>query len=241
MVRTGTYFGKAGHDHEPGDILEKTSDTLRYMAEAGCTGFDCPEKTIGIVKNLDRNLSSAADDLKELRSLIGECQRCKLCKERTNIVFGTGDPDARLVFVGEGPGYDEDQQGEPFVGKAGQLLTKIIEAMNLTRDKVYICNIIKCRPPGNRNPAPDEIKACFPFLEGQLDAIMPDFICALGTFAAQTLLDTVEPISKLRGRFFDLRGIKVMPTYHPAYLLRNPEKKRDVWEDMKKLMSMMDV
>ncbi|MDP3285549.1 MAG: uracil-DNA glycosylase, partial [Desulfobacterales bacterium] len=150
------------------------------------------------------------------------------------------DPDARLLFVGEGPGYDEDQQGEPFVGKAGQLLTKIIEAMNLTRKQVYICNIIKCRPPGNRNPAPDEIKACFPFLDGQLDAIRPDFICALGTFAAQTLLDTVEPISRLRGRFFNLRGIKVMPTYHPAYLLRNPEKKRDVWEDMKKLMSMMD-
>ncbi len=241
MVKTGTYFGKARQDQEPGDILEKTSDTLRYMAEAGCTGFDCSEKTIGIVKNLDRNLSSAADDLKELRSLIGDCQRCKLCKERTNIVFGTGDPDARLVFVGEGPGYDEDQQGEPFVGKAGQLLTKIIEAMNLTRDKVYICNIIKCRPPGNRNPAPDEIKACFPFLEGQLDAIKPDFICALGTFAAQTLLDTVEPISKMRGRLYDYRGMKVMPTYHPAYLLRNPEKKRDVWEDMKKLMSMMDV
>lgn len=241
MVRAGTDFGKAGQDQEPGDILEKTSNTLRYMAEAGCMGFDCSEKTIGIVKNLDRNLSSAADDLKELRSLIGDCQRCKLCKERTNIVFGTGDPDARLMFVGEGPGYDEDQQGEPFVGKAGQLLTKIIQAINLTREKVYICNIIKCRPPGNRNPAPDEIKACFPFLEGQLDAIKPDFICALGTFATQTLLDTVEPISKLRGRFFDLRGIKVMPTYHPAYLLRNPEKKRDVWEDMKKLMSMMDV
>jgi len=241
MVRAGSNYGKALDDNNPGEILEKTCNTLRYMAEAGCTGFDCSEKTIGIVKNLDRNLSSAADDLKELRNLIGDCQRCKLCKERTNIVFGTGDPDARLVFVGEGPGYDEDQQGEPFVGKAGQLLTKIIQAINLTRDKVYICNIIKCRPPGNRNPAPDEIKTCFPFLEGQLDAIRPDFICALGTFAAQTLLDTVEPISRLRGRFFDLRGIKVMPTYHPAYLLRNSEKKRDVWEDMKKLMSMMDV
>jgi len=241
MIRAGRNYGKAPDDNNPGDILEKTCDTLSYMAEAGCTGFDCPEKTIGIVKNLDRNLSSAADDLKELRGLIGDCQRCKLCKERTNIVFGTGDPDTKLVFVGEGPGYDEDQQGEPFVGKAGQLLTKIIQAMNLTREKVYICNIIKCRPPGNRNPAPDEIKACFPFLERQLDAISPDFICALGTFAAQTLLDTVEPISKMRGRLYDYRGMKVMPTYHPAYLLRNPEKKRDVWEDMKKLMSMMDI
>jgi DNA polymerase len=241
MIRAGRNYGKAPGDNNPGDILEKTSDTLRYMAEAGCTGFDCSGKTIGIVKNLDRNLSSAADDLKELRGLIGDCQRCKLCKERTNIVFGTGDPDARLVFVGEGPGYDEDQQGEPFVGKAGQLLTKIIEAINLTREKVYICNIIKCRPPGNRNPAPDEIKTCFPFLERQIDAIRPDFICALGTFAAQTLLDADEPISKMRGRLYDYRGMKVMPTYHPAYLLRNPEKKRDVWEDMKKLMSMMDI
>ncbi len=240
MVRAGTSFGKAGQDHAPVDILEKTSDTLRYMAEAGCTGFDCSEKTIGIVNNLDRNLSSAVDDLKELRNLIGDCQRCKLCKERTNIVFGTGDPDAKLVFVGEGPGHDEDQKGEPFVGKAGQLLTKIIEAMNLTRERVYICNIIKCRPPGNRNPAPDEIKACFPFLERQLDAIRPDFICALGTFAAQTLLDSDEPISKMRGRLYDYRGMKVMPTYHPAYLLRNPEKKRDVWEDMKKLISLMN-
>ena len=236
MVR----FGSNPGDDNRKEILEKTCNTLRYMAESGCTGFDCPEKIIDVVKNLDRNLTSAADDLKELRSHIGDCQRCKLCKERTNIVFGTGDPDARLVFVGEGPGYDEDQQGEPFVGKAGQLLTKIIEAMKLTRKQVYICNIIKCRPPGNRNPAPDEIKACFPFLDGQLDAIRPDFICALGTFAAQTLLDTVEPISRLRGRLFNLRGIKVMPTYHPAYLLRNPDKKRDVWEDMKKLMSMMD-
>ncbi|RPH51993.1 MAG: uracil-DNA glycosylase [Desulfobacteraceae bacterium] len=233
-------MARNGQDQDPADILGKTCDTLRYMAEAGCTGFDCSGKTIEIVKNLDRNLSVAADYLKELRSLLGDCQRCKLCKERTNIVFGAGDPEARLVFVGEGPGYDEDQQGEPFVGKAGQLLTKIIQAINLTRAQVYICNIIKCRPPGNRNPASDEIKACFPFLEGQLDAIKPDFICALGTFAAQTLLDTVDPISRLRGRFFDLRGIKVMPTYHPAYLLRNPEKKRDVWEDMKKLMSMMD-
>ncbi len=240
MIGAGTYIGKARQDQEPVDILKKTSDTLRYMAEAGCTGFDCSEKTMCIVNNLDRNLSSAPDDLRGLRNLIGDCQRCKLCKERTNIVFGTGDPDAKLVFVGEGPGYDEDQKGEPFVGKAGQLLTKIIEAMNLTREKIYICNIIKCRPPGNRNPAPDEIKACFPFLERQLDAIRPDFICALGTFAAQTLLDSDEPISKMRGRFYDYRGMKVMPTYHPAYLLRNPEKKRDVWEDMKKLVSLMN-
>ncbi len=221
------------------DVLNKVSSTLKFMAKAGCAGFDCSEKTIGVVEKLDKMTSFSLDNLDSIRSELGECKRCKLSGGRTNIVFGTGDPGARLVFVGEGPGYDEDVKGEPFVGRAGQLLTKIIEAINLTRDEVYICNIIKCRPPSNRNPETDEIKACFPFLKRQLDAIAPDFICALGTFAAQTLLDTNEPISKLRGRLFDYRGMQVMPTYHPAYLLRSPEKKRDVWEDMKKLIGMM--
>jgi DNA polymerase len=137
--------------------------------------------------------------------------------------------------VGEAPGADEDQQGEPFVGRAGQLLTRIIEAMKLTREQVYICNIIKCRPPANRNPEPDEIAACEPFLVAQLQAIQPKLICALGTFAAQTLLRTKEPISKLRGRFHDYHGIPVLPTFHPAYLLRNPHEKKTVWEDMKLL------
>jgi DNA polymerase len=138
--------------------------------------------------------------------------------------------------VGEGPGFEEDRQGKPFVGAAGQLLTRIIEAIKLSRSQVYSCNIIKCRPPENRNPKPDEIKRCSPFLERQIAAIQPDFICALGTFAAQRLLQTTTPISRLRGRFHQYRGIKVLPTYHPAYLLRNPDKKRDVWEDMKMLM-----
>lgn len=226
---------------DPGELIEEASNTLIYMAGEGCRGFDCSDETLKIIAGWGKKTSFVcSDDLEEIRRNLGDCRRCKLCAERTNIVFGTGDSVAKLVFVGEGPGYDEDQKGEPFVGKAGQLLTKIIEAMNLTRGKVYICNIIKCRPPGNRNPAPDEIKACFPFLERQLDAIRPDFICALGTFAAQTLLDSDEPISKMRGRLYDYRGMKVMPTYHPAYLLRNPEKKRDVWEDMKKLISLMN-
>jgi DNA polymerase len=142
--------------------------------------------------------------------------------------------------VGEGPGYDEDQKGEPFIGAAGRLLTKIIEAIKYTRDQVYICNIIKCRPPGNRNPLPDEIEACLPFLKRQLTAIKPDVICTLGTFATQALIETTMPISKLKGRFHDYNGIRVLPTYHPAYLLRNPGKKRDVWEDMKKLMKALD-
>lgn len=173
------------------------------------------------------------DLLKQVRKNLGECTRCKLHPHRKNIVFGTGNPEAKLVFVGEGPGGDEDIQGKPFVGRAGQLLTKIINSINLTREEVYIANIIKCRPPQNRNPEPDEIKACEPFLIQQLDVIQPKIICALGTFAAQTLLETDERISRLRGRFISYRGSKLIATFHPAYLLRNPNKKRDVWEDMK--------
>jgi DNA polymerase len=167
---------------------------------------------------------------------LGECRRCVLCRFRKHIVFGAGDPHARLVFVGEGPGRDEDLQGEPFVGAAGELLTRIIQAIKLTREQVYIGNIVKCRPPNNRNPHPEEIDACRPFLERQLAAIQPEFIVALGKVAAQSLLGTQQPISRLRGRFHDYHGIRLLPTYHPAYLLRNPEKKRDVWEDMKLLM-----
>ena len=179
------------------------------------------------------------DSLEKIRTDLGNCKRCKLCQERTNIVFGIGNPRARLVFVGEGPGYEEDQSGEPFVGAAGQLLTKIIQAINLTREQVYICNIIKCRPPGNRNPEPDEIKACSAYLKRQLAVIKPDFICALGTVAAQTLLKTSTPISRLRRCFYDYMGTKLLPTFHPAYLLRNQNKKREVWEDMKMLMKQM--
>jgi len=173
--------------------------------------------------------------LTQVREELGECTRCKLHKGRKNIVFGVGNPKAWLVFVGEAPGADEDDQGEPFVGRAGQLLTRIIEAMKLTREQVYICNIIKCRPPSNRNPEPDEIAACEPFLIGQIHAIKPKIICALGNFAAQILLRTKEPISKLRGRFHSYQGIPVLPTFHPAYLLRNPSEKKTVWEDMKLL------
>jgi DNA polymerase len=150
-------------------------------------------------------------------------------------VFGTGNPQAKLVFVGEAPGRDEDLQGEPFVGLAGQLLNKIIQAIQLSREQVYIGNIIKCRPPENRNPEPDEIMACEPFLIKQLQVIRPKLICALGAFAAQTLLKTEEKISSLRGKFHEYQGIPLMPTYHPAYLLRNPNRKREVWEDMKKI------
>ena len=177
--------------------------------------------------------------LDEVREQLGECTRCKLHSHRTQIVFGVGNPTARLVFVGEAPGADEDAQGEPFVGRAGQLLTKIIQAMGMQREDVYICNIIKCRPPNNRTPESDEILACSPFLIKQLQAIGPRFICALGGPATQTLLQTKEPISRLRGKFYDFHGIPLLPTYHPAFLLRNPYEKKTVWEDMKLLLREM--
>jgi DNA polymerase len=171
--------------------------------------------------------------LQVLRDEIGDCKRCKLAPTRTNLVYGVGNPDADLVFVGEAPGADEDAQGEPFVGKAGQLLTKMIEAMGYTRDDVYICNVLKCRPPGNRNPEPDEVASCEPFLKRQLAAIRPRMIVALGKFAAQCLLRDDTPITRLRGGFRSYEGIPLMPTLHPAYLLRDPSKKKLAWEDLK--------
>lgn len=179
--------------------------------------------------------------LEEIRNAMGDCTRCKLHSTRTKLVFGTGNPKPELVFVGEAPGADEDLKGEPFVGRAGQLLTRMIEAMGLNRNMVFITNIIKSRPPGNRNPEPDEILACLPFLIAQLEVLKPKVICALGSFAAQTLLQTEEKISKLRGRFHDYRGIKLMPTYHPAYLLRNPVEKKAVWEDMQMIMKELHI
>lgn len=175
----------------------------------------------------------------KLIQLREEVMACRLCDElasnRTHVVFGAGNVQARLVFVGEAPGRDEDKQGLPFVGRAGQLLTKIIESIGMERRDVFICNVLKCRPPQNRPPKPDEIVNCQGYLEKQIDWIRPDVICALGTFAAQTLLKTGDPISRMRGKFLEYRGIPVMCTYHPAYLLRNPAEKRKVWEDMKKV------
>ena len=221
--------------------INDVKNTLRFLDETGCQGFDCSKESLEIVKNWGNKKTSSSETLEKIRIDLGDCRRCKLSNDRNNIVFGAGDSRARLVFAGEGPGSEEDKRGEPFVGAAGKLLNKIIEAMHLTREQVYICNIIKCRPPGNRNPLPDEINACLPFLKRQIKTIQPNFICALGAFATQTLLDTKTPISKLRGHFHDYMGIKVLPTYHPAYLLRNPIKKRDVWEDMKKLMEEMEI
>jgi len=180
------------------------------------------------------------DTLERVRGDIGsECARCKLHKARTKIVFGVGNPKAELVFVGEGPGRDEDAQGEPFVGRAGKLLTQMIEAMSLRREDVYICNVVKCRPPENRLPEKDEIATCSPFLYRQLDAIRPKVICCLGACSAQTLLATTQGISRFRGEWLDWRGTRLIATYHPAYLLRNPSAKGEVWKDLQKVMAVL--
>ncbi len=220
------------------EVIDQSKDLLKQVAKNDAPGMICSPESMDVMNNWGQR-KAFHDSLKVIRTDLGDCRRCKLHGNRNKLVFGAGAPNARLVFVGEGPGYDEDLQGKPFVGAAGQLLTSIIEAMGLTRDDVYICNIIKCRPPKNRNPESDEIKTCLPFLERQLKAIQPEFICALGNFAARTLLETDEPISKLRGHFHHYLDIRIMPTFHPAYLLRNPKKKRYVWEDIKKIMGKM--
>ncbi len=185
--------------------------------------------------NVKLSKSEKIEELRKLEEQVKRCTKCELCKNRTNVVFGVGNPDADLMFVGEAPGYYEDKQGEPFVGKAGQLLTKIIESIGMKRDDVYIANILKCRPPENRNPDANEILLCSPHLIRQIEIIRPKIICALGTFAAQTLLDTKETIGKLRGKFFEYQSTKFLATYHPAYLLRNPNDKKKVWADIKKV------
>ena len=185
--------------------------------------------------------TAGPDSLPLIKADIGpDCSRCKLhTLGRKQVVFGVGNPDADLMFVGEAPGADEDLQGEPFVGRAGQLLTKIIEAIDLRREDVYIANVIKCRPPQNRNPEPDEVEQCEPFLFRQIDVIKPKVVVALGKFAAQSLLKTTEPITRIRGREYRYRDAILMPTYHPAYLLRNPSSKREVWEDMKRVRELL--
>ena len=188
----------------------------------------------------DSSATYHAHNLEELRAAIGDCRRCKLWSGRTHLVFGVGNPHAKLMFIGEGPGRDEDLQGEPFVGRAGQLLTDIItKGMGLKREDVYICNVIKCRPPENRNPEPDEVASCEPFLKKQVDLVKPEIIVGLGKFAVQTLLQTKVPITRIRGNWHSYHGIKLMPTLHPAYLLRNPADKKLVWEDIKKVMKEM--
>lgn len=220
-------------DENINELLSDLKIYLEYLKGMGIVSLPVSENISG------KTARSEILTLEEVRKELGDCKRCKLHRTRRTIVFGEGNEKATLMFIGEGPGYDEDVQGKPFVGRAGQLLTKIIESINRSRDEVYIANIIKCRPPQNRNPEPDEIQSCHPFLMKQIRAIQPKIICALGTFSAQTLLQTDTKITALRGKLYDLEGIKVIPTYHPAFLLRNPERKREVWEDMKKIAELI--
>jgi uracil-DNA glycosylase family 4 len=234
--------------------MNQLAEHLRFYQELGVTGIsrdakwrrrddsarpsaDAAAEAEAIPVTLARTTVEA---LASIRQDLGDCTRCKLHTQgRKQIVFGVGNPTADLMFVGEAPGADEDAQGIPFVGRAGQLLTKMIEAMGFARDEVYIANVLKCRPPGNRNPEPDEIATCEPFLFRQLASVEPKVVIALGAFAARTLLKTDAPISRLRGRVFDYRGAKLIPTFHPSFLLRSPGYKREAWEDLKKALALL--
>ena len=239
------------------DPRQQLAEHLRFYGELGVAGVGVRERasassvaagadgsTVPIgersVARAPRS-APAAELLAAVKTEIGaDCSRCKLhAQGRKQVVFGVGNPDADLMFVGEAPGADEDIQGIPFVGRAGQLLTKMIEAISLRRDDVYIANVIKCRPPGNRNPEPDEIAQCEPFLFQQIEAIRPKVIVALGSFAAKTLLRSEESISRLRGRVYDFHGAQLIPTFHPSFLLRSPDRKRDAWEDLKKARALL--
>lgn len=232
------------------ELLDITTQARALLQELRSLGVeDLPVQTTGEllehlppcplnVTGVDRGGLTLCrqETLEEIRSELADCRRCPLCAGRNNIVFGVGNPHARLVFVGEAPGREEDEKGEPFVGEAGRLLDRILFAMGMQRSDVYICNVEKCRPPQNRDPLPEEIEACEPYLRRQLAAINPRIIVALGRFAVQTLLRDQSPLNRLRGRWHSYEGIALMPTYHPAYLLRNPAGKKDVWEDMKQVM-----
>lgn len=227
------------------ELVRRTKGYLKRLDEEGLKQIPAARRPhlegAGKSNPSRTNKLTARERLIELKNEVERCVRCEgLAKTRHSVVFGAGHAEAKLCFVGEAPGYDEDQQGLPFVGRAGQLLTKIIESIGLSRKQVFICNVLKCRPPQNRNPFPDEILNCEPYLVKQLEIIKPRVICALGNFAAQTLLKTGRPVSQLRGKFHDYHGIPVMVTFHPAYLLRNPDDKRKVWEDMKRIKGELD-
>jgi uracil-DNA glycosylase len=220
---------------------QQLAEHLRYLATLGVDGLGRDPQWSRPPEFSQERPASRVNLLTAIREEIGDCTRCKLHRlGRSQVVFGVGNPEADLMFVGEAPGHDEDAQGIPFVGRAGQLLTKIIEAIGLKRDDVYIANVIKCRPPENRNPEPDEVATCQPFLFRQIESIAPKVVVALGSFAAKTLLSTEAPISRLRGRVYDLKGARLVCTFHPAYLLRSPDRKRDTWEDMKKVRELLN-
>ena len=228
---------ESGLDGLPPELM-----TLTAPVETPLQRTAPAERDTGNTVNDQPAVPDRHETLEQIRKNLGECQRCKLGVTRKNLVFGVGNPTARLVFVGEGPGADEDTQGEPFVGDAGKMLNRIIAAMELTREEVYICNVVKCRPPQNRPPEADEVSSCSPFLLRQLQAIRPEVIVALGSSAAQALLQTKVPISKLRAKFHDFHGIPLMPTYHPSYLLRtggNSDSFWSVWDDMTQVLQLL--
>jgi DNA polymerase len=218
------------------DVLEELKKYLEFLPSLGIKEIYLSLQA----KEIFEKMRSKRKLLEEIRQKLGECKRCKLYQTRHHIVFGEGNPEAKLVLVGEAPGREEDLQGKPFVGAAGQLLTKMLKAIGLSREEVYICNVIKCRPPGNRNPQPDEIDACLPFLLEQLKVINPKVICTLGSISTHTLLNTKIPVSKLRGQIHAWQGIKLIPTFHPAYLLRNPSQKRLAWEDLQLIKKVIE-
>ncbi|MFQ5508946.1 MAG: uracil-DNA glycosylase family protein [Leptospirillia bacterium] len=231
------------------DIEADAANHVRYWQGAGVRNLAMPQAETAAVQAGGQPATApavtspnAADTLESIAAELDGCRRCGLCDTRTNLVFGVGSPEARVVFVGEAPGNDEDLQGEPFVGRSGQLLTDIIEkGMGIPRASVYICNTVKCRPPENRNPQTDELAACEPYLLRQLATIRPEVIVTLGKFAAQALLRTDTPISRLRGHWQEYESMALMPTYHPAYMLRNPSSKRDVWADIQQVMARLGI
>jgi DNA polymerase len=244
-----------------GDILLALRQSLSQMAQWGCKGFDCSAQALATLARWPRPAQTGAakgeglkaksgsgapaaaslETLDAIRADLGECGRCALSQNRSHIVFGEGNPKARIVFIGPAPGVEEDQSGRPFAGPAGQLLDRIIEAMKLSRDQVYLCNVIKCRPNAEQGPQAEEIHACRGFLARQIAALQPKVICTLGDCATQAVLETSRPLVEMRGRFHDRGALKVMPTFHPADLLQNPELKRAVWEDMKKIMAFLRI
>lgn len=242
------------------ELAAAAAEALAYQAELGLEGVDVARaharspiraeghlpNAVGVAEKPSSPpvagapvaaVHATVDPLAAIRADLGDCQRCKLCRKRTHIVFGVGNPKARLMFIGEGPGRDEDLQGEPFVGDAGKLLNKMIAAMGLRRADVYIANVVKCRPPQNRDPEPDEVAACEPFLRAQVRAVRPEVIVVLGKVAVQTLLGDPTPIRALRGQWRELEGVACMPTFHPAYLLRDPSQKKLVWADLQLVMA----
>lgn len=226
------------------DALLAVRHSLDQLARWGCRGFDCTPQGLEALQKWGAAAPAASSQpstLADLRQVLGDCRRCNLCDGRSHIVFGQGNPEADLLFVGPYPGHDDDRAASPFTGPPGELFTRIVGAMKLDREKVYICHVVKCMPPAERTPELSEIETCLPFLTEQIDLIQPKVICTLGALTAQILLNTNTPLAQLRGRFHDYRGIKLMPTLHPADLLENGDLKRLVWDDVKKIMALLRI